>query len=556
MTVKTETVAAPELRPEPTVLGLEPFRDRLSIPPTWDLTRGGGRDITVRAVAEDVRLHSQLPRTPMWTYEGSVPGPTIVVRRGQRLRINWANEIEGTIPFTGVQCSPGHVQHCEYPNDQQAATLWYHDHAMDITRLNVHAGMSGMYWIRDRTEDRLRLPDGRREIPLVIRDVNLDANPRTGRFTGELLYKIGALSGAPLPGAPDQPVEDVTLPMAGPYTMVNGKIWPHLDVEAGWYRFRMLNASNSRLLTLALVDEDGADVTDAMHLIGTDGGLLPAPATVPEDGLAMHASERFDVLIDFAALRGKRVRLTNRGAQDPLYPHIMEFRVSRRSRPDHFRLPDVLDPDYVRYVHDGEVIPDDHGHAFIALVPGGTETDAHPALWELAEVGPDEVTVGDSGVLQLTDPEGKLRTFVRRSKVFHDQNTIFLDSGKFAVWTFIHLGGPPHPMHVHMTEFQTLWRRPIDATSFDPAHGSTTTPIPAPGGELPLHDWELGMKDTFVIRPGTWQTIAGDFTGADGAFMYHCHILDHEDMGMMRPFMVRPPGVAAFDMHGHGGHHG
>lgn len=106
-----------------------------------------------------------------------------------------------------------------------------------------------------------------------------------------------------------------------------------------------------------------------------------------------------------------------------------------------------------------------------------------------------------------------------------------------------------------MTEFQTLFRRSIDlAGHWNQADGKTGSPIVTDPVNQDLDDWELGMKDTFVIRPGTWEAVAGNFTGADGAFMYHCHILDHEDMGMMRPFMVRPPSVAVMDVHTGSGH--
>ncbi|MFT4217366.1 MAG: multicopper oxidase domain-containing protein [Micropruina sp.] len=531
------------------------------------------------------------------------PGPTLVVRRNRKATIEWANRLQGTIPLTGVSTStlpdvqlpgyrdadgqprpgcqpldgvatlppwmvvhlhgaltngwndgystqaigPGSSQWSEYPNRQEATALWYHDHAMDITRLNVHAGLAGMYLIRDDNEDALGLPRGRREVPLVLRDVNLDTDPATGALNGGLLYKVGRIG-------------TTELPVSGPFTMVNGVIWPHLEVDAAWYRFRLLNASNSRLYTLKLVDSDGNDHSSAMRIIGTDGGLLPKPAPVPDAGLPMHCSERFDVLIDFSALRGKRVRLTNAGAGPAsAVAHCMEFRVRSHSASDHFSLPSTLNPHYARYAHDGVqsgeqptlVIPAKHGHVTIALVPPGTAGDAHAAFWELAAVPDAEVpAVMEPGMIQIVDAGGTLRTFRKVAQLFHDHNTIFLNSGEFAIWNFIHLGGPAHPMHIHMTEFQTLFRRSIDvAGHWNQTDGKTDSPIVTDPATHDLEPWELGMKDTFVIKPGTWQAVAGNFTGAHGAFMYHCHILDHEDMGMMRPFMVRPPEVAALDMH-------
>ncbi|MFT4219597.1 MAG: multicopper oxidase domain-containing protein [Microbacterium sp.] len=597
------------------VLGLEPFRDPLRIPPVWDL-RGRSKPVRVAARNALVRLHSQLPKTPMWTYEGSFPGPTLVTDRNHRVVVEWANALAGAVPLIGVSTngtdalvpghldadgnllpghalmagvdslppwtvvhlhgaltngwndgystnaiSPGASQWAEYPNRQEAAMLWYHDHAMDVTRLSVHAGLAGMYLIHDDNERSLGLPRGRRDIPLMVRDVNLDTDPGSDQPNGRLLYKVRRIDQPLQPGETEP--QSVELPVSGPYTMVNGVIWPHLRVDPAWYRFRLLNASNSRLFTLSLVDEDGNDLSSAMRVVGTDGGLLPRPAPVPAAGLPMHCSERFDVLIDFRALRGTRVRLTNAGAGPAAaFAHVMEFQVREHGAPDHFALPTTLNPHYARYTHDAVtagaeptlVIPEKHGHVFIALVPPGTAGDQHAAFWELAEIDPPAEL--EEGTIQVVDAAGTLRTFQRVSKLFHDQNTIFLNSGEFAIWNFIHLGGPAHPMHIHMTEFQTLYRRAITVQgNFDQAAGKTTSPIPTAPAPLPLEEWEKGMKDTFVIPPNTWQAVAGNFTGADGAFMYHCHILDHEDMGMMRPFMVRPAGIAAMDAHGHGHAH-
>ncbi|MFT4102540.1 MAG: multicopper oxidase domain-containing protein [Burkholderiaceae bacterium] len=610
-TSNDQTTTAPAAPPQPPVQGLEPFRDPLPIPQVLDL-RTRTKPVTIRAVNAQVQLHSQLPKTPMWTYEGTFPGPTIIAQRNQRLVVEWANALHGKLPLTcvstdaGDALTPGHrdangvllpghevvddvaemppwtvvhlhgsltngwndgystqavssgtSQWAEYPNRQEAATLWYHDHAMDVTRLTVAAGLAGMYLIRDANEESLGLPSGEREIPLLFRDINLDTVPGTGTPNGRLLYKVGRAA-------------DGTLaPFFGTYTTVNGKIWPHLDVDPGWYRFRLLNGSNARQYTLRLVDEDGNDLTSAMTIIGTDGGLLPKPAPVPTGGLPIHCSERFDVLIDFRALAGKRVRVTTTGGGPPLpLAHCLEFRVRQQGAPDSFSLPAVLNPGYKRYSHDPVpgsqeptlVIPARHGHVFIALLPPGTDGDPHAAFWELAEV--EDHKPSDKvkkGMIQVRDATDKLRTFRRMAKMFHDQNTIFLDSGDFAIWNFLHLGGPAHPMHIHMTEFQTLFRRRLDtgtveAPLFNANKGKTRSPL-LTREVLPLEKWEEGMKDTFVIRPGTWQAVAGNFTGADGAFMYHCHILDHEDMGMMRPFMVRPPRIAALDLHGHGHAH-
>jgi len=170
----------------------------------------------------------------------------------------------------------GNSQLSEYPNDQQAMGLWYHDHGMDITRWNVMTGLAGMYLIRDDEEDALHLPHGKYEVPLMLCDRNLETDG-AGQLTGQLLYKVAY--NPPPPGA-----ERVMPPFSGPFTLVNGVIWPHLDVEPRWYRFRMLNAANARFFQLQLQHADGTtdqQLQDAVRQIGSDGGLLPAPVALP-----------------------------------------------------------------------------------------------------------------------------------------------------------------------------------------------------------------------------------------------------------------------------------
>jgi len=220
-----------------------------------------------------VQLHSELPPSEVWTYEDSLPVPAIEVSRGQRVQVEWINAIPADEPYPitavtapdGTQMEPGRsgrsanqivarlspwtVVHLhggrtaavsdgwtenatfsgqsttsDYANDQQATLLWYHDHAMGITRFNVYAGLAGLYIIRDAEEEALRLPAGPYEIPLLLQDRNLDTAP-DGSLTGRLLHKV----------------EDSTMEFFGPFTLVNGIIWPHLPVEARQYRLRLLN---------------------------------------------------------------------------------------------------------------------------------------------------------------------------------------------------------------------------------------------------------------------------------------------------------------------------
>ncbi|MBL1067461.1 multicopper oxidase domain-containing protein [Streptomyces sp. 7-21] len=598
--------------------GLTPFRDPLRIPRVLRPGRGGTReDITIELEPAWERLHSELPPSLLWTYGGHFPGPTIEVRRGQRIRVAWTNRLEGAYPvaagteplgdgapptavpgrqdgFEEIKevaglpgwtvthlhgavtggghdgwaenaVSAGETQLTEYPNDQRAATLWYHDHAMHITRWNVYAGLAGMYLIRDDEERALRLPGGAYEIPLLLSDRNFETDAQ-GRVTGETLHKVPRL-----PDPDPETGEPVTIPFTGPFTLVNGVIWPYLDVEPRWCRFRMLNAANSRIFRLALIDEDGQLVRGAVKQIGSDGGLLPAPVAVDFDGelplLTVAPAERMDLLVDFSRLRGRRLRLVNvpdAGAvpgqpapdQDVPFPQVMEFRVDSRPVRDRFTLPHVLARSFRRLTHD---IP--HGHRLVVLTPPGTVGGkGHPEIWEMTEVPADSVTVPSDGVLQVTGAEGTTRTYRRTARTFDDALGFKVVRGDYEQWSFLNLGGPEHPMHIHLTSFQVLSRERYTTAGFDPAAGGTTEPVTAdasPGAEVPLPPNEQGWKDVVIVPPGEMVSVLGPYEGAEGRFMYHCHLLEHEDMGMMRVFTVTPPEVAVFDHNaGHGTGHG
>jgi FtsP/CotA-like multicopper oxidase with cupredoxin domain len=588
--------------------GLTKFLDPLRVPPVIRPHSWWRQDeITINMTRASARLHSQLPLTTVWAYEGQFPGPTIEVRSGKRLRVAWSNDITGRIPLVAVRgvlgteglAGPGgyrnadgtlkdgyeiiegvtdlpswtvvhlhgamtnagndgwahnatlsgRAQLTEYPNIQPSTTLWYHDHAMAVTRFNVYAGLAGMYLIRDEEEDELDLPGGDREIPLILADRNLDTDPVTGALTGQLLFKVPFIEAS---GA--------MIPFTGPFNLVNGVIWPHLDVDGRWYRFRVLNSANSRFYRLNLIDEEGIPHNDAVRIIGTDGGLLPAPAPVPAGGLVLAPAERADVLIDFSRFRGQRLRLTNTGSS--VEPDIMEFRVDGRPRPDSFQLPERLSRSYVRVQH-GTTLPA-HDHVYVGLVPPGSGGEAHPQMWELREItDPAELPTQfpAEGVIQVTDPgSGAVKSFRKVASLFDDMTTFFVDHDRWAVWNLIHLGGPAHPIHIHMSQFQLLTRRKYqliggNVPGFDVAVGGTIAPLPAPGDGNPIQKYEEGWRDVFQVAAGEWITVAGQFTGATGQFMYHCHILDHEDEGMMRPFVVHPPEVARFHVHP-GGHHG
>ncbi|EMD29264.1 multicopper oxidase family protein [Amycolatopsis azurea] len=579
---------------------LTKFADPLPIPPVLR----PGPTLSIRQIAGTYRAHSQLPLTPVWTYEGSFPGPVIDVRRGSPVTVTWTNKVEGRypvtaveVPFTGIDsilgvgrgdATPlpdvaalapklvthlhggamnadsdgwpmdlrvaGQAQIAKYPNVQRASTLWYHDHAMDVTAYTVHAGLAGFYLVRDPEEDALRLPSGIKEIPLVLADRNLDTDA-TGAFNGRFLHKIGYY---------DTALGRVRLPFAGPFNTVNGVIWPHLDVAAQWYRFRILNAANARTYRLELSKEnrDGSTtpLNGAFIQIGTEQGFLGAPHRL--DRLTLAPAERVDVLVNFGPFQGASVRLsTVDDGTLPLGREVMQFRVAARSVADPFVPPAVASPTFSR-VAPGS-LPAGHVQRWVASATDDGTVSGNPQMWELARVG-DGYRPQRGDRLVKVVKGGVTTTFRRVALRFDDPVSFQVRPNDWEVWNFLHLSGPNHPTHIHLVSFQALSRDTYDVVAETDAANDVLTYTATYGAPKGLGPDELGWKDTIRIDEHDLVSVAAQFRDGTGSFVYHCHILEHEDHGMMRPFVV---GTASHSLPpqgtphspapgGHGGHHG
>lgn len=299
-------------------------------------TRKDKVEYRVRMLEFKRQMHSQLPPTRLWGFEGHYPGPTIEAFRGTETVIDWENHLPmqhifaidphlhgamppapavRTVPHlhgsrTGSISdglpekwfTPGLSARYHYPNNQQAATLWYHDHAVGITRLNVYAGLSGFYFLRDEQERSMNLPSGDFEIPLLLQDRTLDDQ-------GQLVYSPTHDDGVALPPGVWGPE------FFGKLAVVNGAISPYLEVEPRLYRLRILNGSNSRFLHISFnLAKHPTDIPALItfHQIGSDGGFLPAPAAVNQ--VMLGPAERADVLLDFSGHEGKTVTLSNNAA--------------------------------------------------------------------------------------------------------------------------------------------------------------------------------------------------------------------------------------------------
>jgi len=315
-------------------LELPPFVDPLPLPETArPALHNGHRTLTVSMQEIHAKVHRDVPPTRMWSYGPSALAPLIEARSGEPLQITWVNNlpakhflpIDHSLHGCGTDVpdvrtvthlhgakvpsaddgypedwfATGHSRTCTYPLQQEAATLWYHDHAMGLNRLSTYAGLFGMFLIRDHVEDSLNLPSGKYEVPLLLCDRNFTAD-------GQLFY---ATSGDPNhPWIPEFTADGI---------LINGKIRPFFEVEPRLYRFRILNTSNSRFFILSLSNRQ------PLVQIGSDQGLLSAPTEVKT--LILAPAERADLLIDFTHSACQTIHLRT-GALD-----ILEFRVAKQS---------------------------------------------------------------------------------------------------------------------------------------------------------------------------------------------------------------------------------
>lgn len=337
--------------------------------------------------------------TTIWGYNGIFPGPTIMARSGRNTVVRQRNDLAvgtsihlhgGHTPaasdgYPTDMIMPGEHKDYYYPNNQLPATLWYHDHTMDTTGRNVYNGLAGCYIITDEVEDALPLPSGRFDIPLVIQDRLFNAD-------GSLSYTLNP------PG------------FLGDTILVNGNVQPFFHVERRKYRFRILNASNSRRYELALSNDQ------QFIQIASDGGLLTAP--VARTSLAISSAERIDVVIDFPQVNGGTDVILNNLLGSGTTAQVMQFRVMSRK--------------YGKWNTDPSSIP--------------------PTLRPV-----QAIPVSDATVNRLFTLQGSGGRFTINNLEF-DPNRIDAEPliNATEIWTFQNQMGMPHPMHIHANSWQIL----------------------------------------------------------------------------------------------------
>jgi len=470
--------------------------------------------------------------------------PTTYARNG-----TWYDFFAGKASATfGKTWGPGFATFM-YPNLDRASTNWYHDHTLGMTRLNVYAGPAGFYIIRGGPDDVVldsrtgaaavlpgpaprendKFPPNKmfREIPIVIQD-------RSFNTDGSLFYPDtrAFFDGVVGPYLPTTDLSPIWNPeFFGNMMMINGNTWPFQTVEQGRYRFRFLNGCQSRFLILDFNQMPGVTVWQ----IGNEGGFLAAPVNLTAangNRLLMGLAERADVIVDFTNVPVGNYVLGNVGPDEPFgggvpgvdfdpadaltTGQVMQFRVVPPTVADASTPPQFL------------VLP------AIAPLPAPSVTRPLALLEEMSAYfadSPAETLLGTVGpdAISTTTPAGTWNKRLWMQPVTENPAL-----GATEVWEIYNATGDAHPMHVHEVVFEVLDRQAIFVDE------ATQQVQVVPGSvPRPREPWETGFKDTVIAYPGEVTRIRAQFN-TPGQYVWHCHIVEHEDNEMMRPYRIGP----------------
>jgi len=445
----------------------------------------------------------------------------------------------------------------QYPNANRASTVWYHDHVLGMTRLNVYAGPAGFYIIRGGPDGDDAVLDSRSgtpavlpgpapkendqfppnktyyEIPMAIQDrsFNIDGSlfyPNTREFFDEIVRDY----------IPDGDFSPIWNPeFFGDTMMVNGNTWPFQTVEQVRYRFRFLNGCQSRFLILNFRSIPGVEVWQ----IGNEGGFLAAPVNLTALGnqLLMGLAERADVIVDFTNVPVGNYVFGNVGPDEPFgggvpgvdfdpsdagsTGQVMEFRVVPAVAPDPTTPPQFL------------ILP--------AITPLPAATVTRP-LALIEKMGKGFEADGEAVEGPVEALLGTVTAGVWTERLWMDPVTENPAVGATEVWEFYNTTGDAHPMHIHETIFEVVNREGLVLNT----DGEVLQPIQLDGNITSAEPWESGFKDTVIAYPGQVTRVRLQFN-TPGQFVWHCHIVEHEDNEMMRPYRIGPvqpgqPGLA------------
>jgi spore coat protein A len=535
------------------------------------------------------KFHRDLGPATVWTYgqPGMSPvllGPTIVATTGRPVVIKWINNlptgfddfplvssidptIAGAPGFGFGEVPPGaaiphlHGGHTAarfdgtphqwwtadgvkgpdyvtdtftFVNDQPASLIWYHDHTLGATRFKPYLGLAAAYLVFDKIDNgntilgqKVPAGYGKYHLPLVIQDKQFNED-------GTLFYPTAAQGGSGLHPiwAPE---------FFGDTPVVNGKAYPYLDAQPRRYRLRLLNGSQARFYNLQFRLEGSAPETPGLPfwVIGSEGGLLPAPAEMTS--LVISPGERFDVIVDFTDMLGSTVMMTN----DANAPY-----------PDG----DEVEPAMTQLMKINIITPVPADDPDDTVPPAGLLLPAVPRLSASPGLLPRDV-VAKENMVMVGDEEEPNEVLLNGYHFMDDPTTDFIKAGTTETWQWINLTVDAHPMHPHLVTFQVVNRQKINVIDYTAAwvayleSGRTTTKPDVSsyldGPEIPPAPEEMGYKDTVKTPPGYVTRTRAKFTLAStslldfdwrtksfGKWVYHCHILEHEENDMMRPFVV------------------
>jgi spore coat protein A len=483
--------------------------------------------------AAKAKIHSQLDSTPVFTFDGSYPGPTFLVWKDQGNWVRYHNDlptnhmfdVDTMIPvMMGMGygqssrfvahlhggdvesqydgwCTdfvyPGQTLNYYYPNSQRAATLWYHDHSCGVTRLNAYAGIAGYYIIIDKYERGLGLPAGAHELGIALQD-------RSFYPDGRLYYP-----------------EMWQAEYFGDVAVVNGKAWPKLDVDPAKCRIHFLAGGNDRFWNIKLLESDASGnvpaesvAGPAIYQIGSDQGLLshtvrfwdPAPGS---GRLLMEPGARYDAVIDFAGQRGKYFLVHNNADApfDGTFP------------PDPGSYENPLFDCFLIHVKDTAYTDN-------AKLPMSFNTPRPYPTWS-------SENTRDWAMTETLDSLGVSTGLQLNHRGFMDGIFDTVQLGSREIWRYINTTMDVHPMHIHLVAFNIIDRQPFNVDHYLATGEIVFTGPP----ELPPANERGQWKDEVMAPPGYVSRVIAQYNRL-GKYVTHCHILGHEENDMMAGFVV------------------
>jgi spore coat protein A, manganese oxidase len=422
----------------------------------------------------------------------------------------------------GVNWAPGTLTSV-YPNTQRAGTLWFHDHVLGMTRLNVHSGLNGFYVLSGGAEDPPDLP-GPRPMPgdppgTKYYDICLSLSDHQFNSDGSLFFpSTSNLDGPYVPTTDVPPYWNNTF--QGNVSTVNGNTWPVLTVEPRRYRFRILDADNFRTYNLRITRNATANPATwdvpAWVIAGDAGGVFPTPQPLHTNNIPifMVTSERVDIVVDFTGIpEGTEFFMVNNtnGIDVNNVGQIMKFVVGPLQSTDTSTPMDQF-----------------HGPSRRQL---GNPTETHRVSMNVL---PNPNNASQQGRFQMgritQNPDGSFTNTLERWTDPISQTVTLGSTAEWEVWNIPGIGGG-HAFHIHLIEFQVTGRETIVLD----ANGN---PKPSGNPGLAIQPWEVGEKDTVFAPPAQITRFIAPFDLAS-MYIYHCHFIDHEDHEMMRFWQVR-----------------